>query len=270
MDELQGLSEEADEAGEAAYGLLLALADAETGQRGYLLTTQPAYLEPCWTARQRAERTLTQLDTLAKRLGWPRPDVDTLKTYPTQKLAELEQTVSLASNGNRDAALAVVNGYVGKATMDAARDVIARVTARAADERERRMAEAKERKRVAALGTLAAATGGILLLGTATLALLLGRSRLMLARAREAAAGALAGHGGKPARRHRGVRRARSAAAVEPAPGAGFRPIGGCAAPGHGIGECRRCRVGVAAAAAVRRASGARSRGPGSPGSVSV
>ncbi len=185
VDELQDLSESADRVGDTARGLQQALVDAETGQRGYLLTSQPAYLEPYWTSRQRADRNLADLDALAGRLAWLRPNVDALKTYAAQKLAELDQTVGLANGGNRDASLAVVNGNVGKAAMDAARDIITRVIARATQERDERMSQAKERERAANLGALAAATGGILLLGTATLALLLGEARLMRARARE-------------------------------------------------------------------------------------
>ncbi len=185
VDELQDLSESADQVGDSARGLLQALVDAETGQRGYLLTTQPAYLEPYWTARQRVDRTLADLGTLAVRLAWLRADVDALKTYAGQKLAELDQTVTLASGGNREASLAIINGSVGKATMDAARDVIARVMAHAGQERDERMGQAKERERAANLGALAAAVGGILLLGTATLALLLGQARLTRGQARE-------------------------------------------------------------------------------------
>ncbi len=185
VDELQDLSESADQVGDSARGLLQALVDAETGQRGYLLTTQPAYLEPYWTSRQRVDRTLADLGTLAVRLAWLRADVDALKTYAGQKLAELDQTVTLASGGNREASLAIINGSVGKATMDAARDVIARVMAHAGQERDERMGQAKERERAANLGALAAAVGGILLLGTATLALLLGQARLTRGQARE-------------------------------------------------------------------------------------
>ncbi len=185
VDELQDLSQNADQVGDSARGLQQALVDAETGQRGYLLTGQPAYLEPYWTARQRADRALSTLDTLASRLAWLRADVDALRTYTGQKLAESDQTIGLAKGGNRDASLAVVNNNVGKATMDAARDVVARVIARAGQERDERMAQAKKRERAANLGALAAATGGILLLGTATLALLLGEGRLTRARARE-------------------------------------------------------------------------------------
>ncbi len=185
VDELQDLSESADQVGDSARGLLQALVDAETGQRGYLLTSQPAYLEPYWAARQRVDRTLADLGTLAVRLAWLRADVDALKTYAGQKLAELDQTVTLASGGNREASLAIVNGSAGKAAMDAARDVIARVMARAGQERDERMGQAKERERAANFGALAAAVGGILLLGTATLALLLGQARLTRGQARE-------------------------------------------------------------------------------------
>ncbi len=185
VDEFQNLSENADQVGDSARDLLQAMVDAETGQRGYLLTGQPAYLEPYWTARRRADRDLAELGSLAAHLAWLHPDVDTLATYAAQKLAELDQTVGLASNGNRDAALAIVNGNVGKATMDAAREVVARVTARAEAERAGRMGQAKERERAANLGALAAAAGGILLLGTATLSLLLVQARLARAHARE-------------------------------------------------------------------------------------
>src|SRR5262245_44010169 len=41
--------------------LVALVADAETGQRGFLLTGDPSYLEPYKTAQQKLEPTLVQL-----------------------------------------------------------------------------------------------------------------------------------------------------------------------------------------------------------------
>ena len=108
----------------AASEELQTLVDAETGQRGYLLTGQNEYLRPYLSARDRAKRALGDLDKLSR--GNPRihKRVRELRPIAEAKLEELETTVSLNAAGHRDEALAIVNSGHGKAMMDAARTVL--------------------------------------------------------------------------------------------------------------------------------------------------
>jgi two-component sensor histidine kinase len=104
-----------------AEGLLV---DAETGQRGYVLTGTPAYLEPYQRARQRLPG---QLDSLAA-AGVVAP-TDAFATLAQAKMQELGETVQLASGGDKGAALAIVDSGAGKRYMDEIRTETARLVA---------------------------------------------------------------------------------------------------------------------------------------------
>jgi signal transduction histidine kinase len=97
------------------------LLDAETGQRGYLLTMESNYLQPYTAAEARAQETLKQLT--AQEAGNPamQPQIRALTRVSAQKLAELEETVELARAGHRDQALEIVRSDRGKNLMDQAR-----------------------------------------------------------------------------------------------------------------------------------------------------
>jgi signal transduction histidine kinase/DNA-binding response OmpR family regulator/CHASE3 domain sensor protein len=92
--------------------------DAETGQRGYLLTQTEAYLEPY-------ERATTAIDDKLAKLRAEVADdpkqaeaLDILRHSGQQKLAELKQTIELARAGHRDQALDFVKSDRGKRYMD--------------------------------------------------------------------------------------------------------------------------------------------------------
>ena len=115
-----------------AEGLLSTLKDAETGQRGYLLTGDDAYLQPYEDALVRVR---AQLDGFA-RLVADSPTQGTralsMQGLVEEKLAELGHTVSLRRSGDVEGALAVVRSGEGKAWMDTLR---AEVAAFVAEER---------------------------------------------------------------------------------------------------------------------------------------
>jgi signal transduction histidine kinase len=96
--------------------------DAETGQRGYLLTGDPRYLEPYNTAVAEIGQ---QLDAL--RLIYT-PNADEFATLAQlsrnvqRKLAEMDLSVRMRKQGNEDAWKFVLMTDVGKEHMDAIRD----------------------------------------------------------------------------------------------------------------------------------------------------
>jgi len=105
--------------------MLSELKDAETGQRGYLLTGEESYLEPY-------KATLTTLKTSlddVKKLTADNPDqqrrLATIGSLADSKLAELKQTIDLRRTQGFDAALKVVLTNEGKTLMDQLRNVIA-------------------------------------------------------------------------------------------------------------------------------------------------
>ena len=100
------------------------LLKAETGQRGYLLTGQPSYLEPYDAARQEVGAAIEDL----KLPSWAdledQARLATLTELAGQKLTELKTTIDAQRAGQSDAALAVVQTNVGKGLMDQIRTVL--------------------------------------------------------------------------------------------------------------------------------------------------
>jgi signal transduction histidine kinase len=107
------------------------LQDAETGQRGFLLTSDVAYLSPYEEARAKVA---AQLATVGKVVGAdPQQAVLMADLQPaiTGKLAELNDTVALVKAGRRDDALATVRSDRGRKLMDNARVALAAMVANA-------------------------------------------------------------------------------------------------------------------------------------------
>ena len=103
------------------------LIDAETGQRGYLLTQDPAFLEPYDAARASIGRSLDDLQIKLGSTGDPQNDdrLRKITDLANAKMIELDQTVRFARNGNLDAAIILVRSNGGKATMDQLREHLA-------------------------------------------------------------------------------------------------------------------------------------------------
>jgi CHASE3 domain sensor protein len=105
--------------------LLSQVKDAETSQRGYLLTNKETYLVPFTNAKA----DIGGVEDSLKKLLTDSPDqltrLDKLTTYIDQKLAELTQTVDLARAGNPEEALVIVRTDRGKLTMDSIRTQVA-------------------------------------------------------------------------------------------------------------------------------------------------
>jgi signal transduction histidine kinase len=107
--------------GTLVQNILLATEDAETGQRGFLLTDQESYLGPF-------NRGQTLLPALLDELGRALPAdarVSVLRQAVAAKIAELQQTVDLVRRSDRAGALAVVATNAGKAEMGRIREVAA-------------------------------------------------------------------------------------------------------------------------------------------------
>ena len=97
------------------------LDDAETGQRGYLLTGTQDYLDPYLAVEGRIPGQLDQVMRLSE--ADPAQKDDATKVLPVvkEKLAELQATIELFRAGKRDEAIARVKTNRGKDLMDQAR-----------------------------------------------------------------------------------------------------------------------------------------------------
>ena len=105
----------------AASDELETLLDAETGQRGYIITGEDTYLQPYIQARARATAALAQLRRTEQGNRAIQPKLDAATKAANGKLAELALTVAMVQAGKRDQALAEIRTGRGKEFMDQAR-----------------------------------------------------------------------------------------------------------------------------------------------------
>jgi PAS domain S-box-containing protein len=104
--------------------VLSTLKDAETGQRGYLLTEDPRYLEPYDDAVRRLRSELGRLYLLISNPE-QQARLAALDMRVARRLEELQRSVGLMKQGDRPGALEVVGQGTGKALMDAVRTDLA-------------------------------------------------------------------------------------------------------------------------------------------------
>lgn len=145
---------------------LRTLVDAETGQRGYLLTSDTTYLDSYRGARVDVDRELATLRSLTADNPVQQRRLDTLALATDAKLVELNQTVTLAQSGSRDSALKVVATGHGFGYGRTARQIITAMQDTELALLASRTAEYDRRGRVATLviilGSLAAAVLSVL------------------------------------------------------------------------------------------------------------
>jgi CheY-like chemotaxis protein/CHASE3 domain sensor protein len=136
--------------------VLSTLKDAETGQRGFLLTGNESYLEPYSTAKSALPVELTALRGLFAKRPEQARRLESLENIATQKMDELGQTVDLRRAGQVDAALTIVRTGRGKLLMDRIRSALGEM-----DASERQViAQRAADWRIAATISLAVTLGG--------------------------------------------------------------------------------------------------------------
>lgn len=149
------------------------LRDIETGQRGYLLTGDEAYLEPYVAGRAQLPRDLRRLRRLTTDSAEQSVRLLQLEPQIAQKVVEVDLTTSLRRDRGLDPAMAVVHSNFGKERMDAVRTIL---TDMARVERRQLRRQIDER----AANARSTATAGIL--GSVLAVLLLVGSVLLLRR----------------------------------------------------------------------------------------
>ena len=153
--------------------LVSTLKDAETGQRGYVITGAERYLEPYNAA-------LGIVDQVLKNLGRQIGDnarqlrrLDTIESLAANKLAELKETIELRRNNGFDAALEVIITDKGKKFMDEIRKLIDEMKSEESDLLRERSKQEK---------LLAQTTEYTIILGTGTALVLLTLTGLLITR----------------------------------------------------------------------------------------
>lgn len=111
-------------------GLLSLAQDAETSQRGYLLTGEKSYLEPYQQAVAALPGQLARIDEMTAGNEEAAQQVGGIKDALARKQAELAETISLYERNEAAKALEIVRSGQGKAAMDQIRtnmDTIRRI-----------------------------------------------------------------------------------------------------------------------------------------------
>jgi CHASE3 domain sensor protein len=106
-------------------GVLKDLTDMETGQRGYLLTGDPSYLQPYNDAKGRIATDIAGLRVaLSNRTERERSLESELESLANSKQAEMERSISLRQQGYRHRAFMLVDSNEGMEYMDKARGLL--------------------------------------------------------------------------------------------------------------------------------------------------
>jgi CHASE3 domain sensor protein len=105
-------------------GLLKDVTDMESGQRGYLLTGDAAYLQPYTDAKSRIEMDFANLHTrLSNRTQREQLQESQLESLAKSKQAEMERSISLRQQGYRLRSFKLIDTDEGKGYMDEIRRI---------------------------------------------------------------------------------------------------------------------------------------------------
>ena len=158
----------------ATHQLLGHLIDAETGQRGFLLTGNEEYLEPYLQGSAAVEKDLEHLRTVVGEDPEQAKRLQSLTVLSTVKLDELQRTIAVRRVDGFEAANALVATDLGKLTMNRIRTLLDEMESRERDLLATRLADnAMQRRRfsnvlfIGALGALALLLAGVLALNRA-------------------------------------------------------------------------------------------------------
>ncbi len=141
---------------EAVAATFSLLQDAETGQRGYVLTADPAFLAPY----DRAVAAIPGRSGLLSELGGDGSAAARLDRLVEAKLAELRKTIALVRAGEVDAARAIVTEGRGLRLMEEIRTLVDAAAEKVRAELARREAAANRAAGFGLAGSLAAALLG--------------------------------------------------------------------------------------------------------------
>jgi len=158
---------------ERMQGLLSSITDAETGQRGFLLTGEETYLQPYNAATSGLDAQFAAARELADNDPQQVRRLDALRRLMDQKLAEIDQTIALRREGKSAEALRLVNSDSGKDAMDRIRVLVDEIRSTERRQLDSRRSEFDE---------AASATSFVMWGGSVLLLFLIGASAVMTSR----------------------------------------------------------------------------------------
>ncbi|KQS75608.1 histidine kinase [Rhizobium sp. Leaf384] len=143
--------------------LLSSTQDAETGQRGFLLTDNARYLDPYNVAVLAVPRHLNDIARLVQDNPAQERRIEAVRLSVEAKFSELKDTIELRRTQGLPAALAVVNSDRGKAAMDAIRAQLAEMGQEETRQRQQWLSEMDDAYGTALLSSVLSGILGILL-----------------------------------------------------------------------------------------------------------
>ena len=147
----------------ALSGVLMSLLDAETGQRGYLISEDPQYLTPFVTARTQLRQHLLELRELVGDDPEQLAQIAGIERLSMEKMRELEHTVAVQQQDETTRALQLVRTDEGKLLMDEIRARTSRLQERINLSFAERTQQTQEAFTLASAIVFAASAGLILL-----------------------------------------------------------------------------------------------------------
>ena len=154
--------EQAQQTRSAINRMVREILDAETGQRGYLLTGDERYLAPYDAATKEINQNLDYLRQLFMPYQDQLSDFDLMSRHVSRKLAEMELSVRMRKQGNEDGWKFVLTTDVGKEQMDAIRDLSAKLSASNIQKMEQAQVQIEKALQLSRIGIAATALIGLL------------------------------------------------------------------------------------------------------------
>jgi len=139
--------------------VLAEITDAETGERGYLLTGKPRYLEPYKQAVDKLEDDIKQLQVLTADHPYDQRKLEIIIPLIHEKFSELQQTINLRNEQGLEAALEIVNTNKDTVLMDQIRTVFRQMKA----EEEQLLQARSQHTQVTVRSTILILSGGLIL-----------------------------------------------------------------------------------------------------------
>lgn len=148
----------------SVQGLAQGMLEAETGQRGFLLTGRGEYLRPYEQGLKQIEDSFKFLDQYYRRDPASTAVLAKLHTVVEAKLSELSETMRLQREGKNDAAMQLMLSDIGKEKMDAVRQLTTELTAQETSKVDAGRADVYQTLWLSRLGVLVLSALGLLAL----------------------------------------------------------------------------------------------------------
>jgi CHASE3 domain sensor protein len=110
---------------DAVGGILQAMTDAETGQRGYVITGDPMFLDSYKSGTSEVGQQVKSVRELTRDNPHQQKRLDELEPLVALKLQEMQHVIDLRNSQGADAAIKFVQNAQGKKTMDQIRQLLA-------------------------------------------------------------------------------------------------------------------------------------------------